>query len=414
MRLIAAAALVAGALSIPAWSQDAEVDPEVARLNAEAARDNAAAAATTASTARLKAQMDALGLPTPEGTTTLGTNAAMIETWMLSAATLDTAAQAIADDVFANLGGAPAGAAGQAEEPRRQSIGAAAAAAQGGQEAALGKPTILLLARGEELNLDSTNNLRFEASDLTAKLEEAIPQQCKEGRGPGGGEDGGGFPIAAIGALAGLLKTDTEISGIDVNMGDQMLISAVGRRLKDRARVIIPSAAIAPPNDGALLNQWRTLASKQAEAKECRVNFAKNTQTAWVKKKLAALDAAIARVDALDARVTKPDDKGRIPLAQAIRYDALLSDEPQVLRVHVEKAGGSILKRANLFTALGAPAVGITGGLIVEHNLTDPRTGELVTSGDTVCRTALTNLGDVQAGRIRGGKARTSCVPLLD
>ena len=415
MRSLAAGALLALAMAVPAHGQEEAPDPEVTRLNAQAARDNAAAAATTASTARLKAQMDALGLPTAEGKTTLGTNAAMIETWMLSAATLDAAARVIADDVAVHL--QPHGnlTADSGARPGRGGIGAAAAAATGTGQQAPAKPTILLLARGDDLNLDSANNLLFETRDLRTKLEGAIPQQCKEGKASGG-EEGGAIPLAAVGALVGLLKTDTDVSGIDVPMGDEMLVSAVGRRLKDKARVIIPAAAIAPPNGGTLATAWQALANTQERAKDCRIKYAKNPQTAFVKKKLAALDAMITRVERFDAKVTTPDDKGRIPLAQAIRSDALLEHEPKVLRVHVEKAGGSVLKRSNLFTALGAPAVGITGALIVEHRLTSPRSGELVTSGESICRTALTNLRDVQAGTVRrrGRKASADCAPLLD
>ncbi len=70
----------------------------------------------------------------------------------------------------------------------------------------------------------------------------------------------------------------------------------------------------------------------------------------------------------------------------------------------VEKGGGSLLKRSNLWTALGAPTVGITGGLIVSYTLTEPRGGGFLQGGALVCRTALTNLRDVQSGRVGGSR----------
>jgi hypothetical protein len=415
-------AIILGVLvaAAPASAQEAAEDPEItrlkeetARLTAQAARDNAAAAVTTASTARLQAKVDALGLPSPEGKTTLGTNAAVIETWMLSAATADAAARAIVDDVAATAGRAapPRRPASGSEGRNRPTIGEAA-----GADAAASRSTYLLLTGDEDLNLDAANNLLFETTEQSRKLAEAIPTQCKQSLPvKSGGEDGGAIPLAAVGALVGLLKSDTDISGMDIAMGDGMLVAAVGDRLTRHGRVILPSAAIAPPTTGALANAWQSLITAQTEAKSCRERFAKNKPTPWVKKKLAALDAAIAAVAALEGKVTKADERGRIPLAQAIRYDALMESEPQVLRVHVEKAGGSVVKHSNLFTALGVPAVDISGGLIVTHRLTQPRSGELVSSGVHVCRSAVTSLQAVQSGRVRrrGQAPGSNCDPLF-
>ncbi|HEX8224020.1 MAG TPA: hypothetical protein VF605_09410 [Allosphingosinicella sp.] len=410
------AVIVAVALASPAFAEEAPVDPEIARLqaetarlNAQSARDTARAGVTTAATARLQAQIDALGLPKPEGKTTMGTNAGVIETWMLSASTLDAAARAIVGEVAAAAAPPPTDRPDTRGPGRRRNIEEAAAEEEGGGSA---RPTYLLLAGEEALNLDAANNLLFQTTDLTAKLQAAIPQQCLS-KAAASGEDGGAVPIAAIGALVGLLKTDTEISGIDITLGDRMLVAAVGRRLARGADVILPAAAIAPPAGGALAGKWQALASAQGKARTCRINFAKNKPTSWVKKKLAALDQAIGAIDALDAKVTKPDDAGRIPLAQAIRYDALLQSKPNVLRVYVEKAGGSVVKRSNLFTALGASAVDISGGLIVHHRLTEPSSGRLLTSGVHVCRTALTRIGDVHSGRVRRNRtAGSNCAPL--
>ncbi len=91
-----------------ATSQETEaIKEETERLNAEAARENAAAAAINAQTAKVQAQTNALGIPTIEGKTNLGTNAAVLETWMLSAYAVDWAGREIAQQVWKALQESP-------------------------------------------------------------------------------------------------------------------------------------------------------------------------------------------------------------------------------------------------------------------------------------------------------------------
>ncbi|MDJ0275377.1 hypothetical protein QLH51_00965 [Sphingomonas sp. 2R-10] len=441
--------LLAAAMASAAAAQDIPKDPEVARLEREtalltarAARDTAAASVATAETARVRARVDALGLPRPEGKTTLGANAGAIETWMLSTATLDTAAAWIARDV-ASAAPAPPPSRGASPATRTAtdpangrpaprvsdpgSLGDVSAlsgrtvdrSATGGTrvrdaDGVTGRNPILLLSADDPLVLDTAANLESQIAFAEGALTKALPATCKTASGTDG-ETGGFLPPAVAGAVLGLLKTDTDISGIEATIPDGMLIATVARRLaRSNVPVILPTALIAPNHDSALAGRWGELLASRDHAKTCLSRFGGRKADAATKRK--TLEAAIAAVDAFEAKQTKPDDNGRIPLARAIQVETLLADNPHVLRVHVEKGGGTLLKRANLWTALGAPAVGITGGLVVSYVLTDPASGQFRGGGVLTCRTALTNLRDVQGGRVGGtrGRGRADCSPLLD
>jgi len=96
-------------------------------------------------------------------------------------------------------------------------------------------------------------------------------------------------------------------------------------------------------------------------------------------------------------------------LSRAMRYAAVTKDNPLLLRLYTENIGGSLLKRANVWTALGAPAVGLTGGLVVSYRLSDPQLGEVKFAGVLVCRTALTDMRSIHAGRARA----SACGPSI-
>lgn len=356
---------------------------EIAALNAQAARDNAAAAAVTASTAKVQAQMKALGIPNIDGKTTLGTNAGVLETWMLSGYSVDAAGKEIARKV-------------------RDSLKAPAAVVDANANAGVARtPTarVLLLAGDEVLTLDSAANVRGQIGLVASKLMNAM-SFC-ETRGTTN-PPSRVVPLAAIGAIAGLLKTDTEIIGIDAAIPSRMLAAATGQHLRPDFTVIIPSAAVATPEGGRTAGDWNTLVEERAKARDCRAKYPGDKQPDPIKENLKVLNASIADADALEAKLLKHDEKGVTPLGQAIRVEALLGETPPyVLRVAVEKGGGTLLKRTNVLTVFGAPAVSISGGLVSRFEFTNPTTGELLAGGNLICRTAKTNIRDVQNSKAK-------------
>ena len=362
--------------------------------------------------------MDALGLTPPEGKATIGTNGGVMEAWMLSASTADAAGGWIAADVRA---AAPLAAPQPPPPPRDPNAPPPPPAADGQVQpnaVVVAKPIrpILLMGGDDALVLDTAEDLLTRITVASAALAASTPQFCRDQRSvTSGSQQGGVIPLAAIGAIAGLLKSDTEISGVDVPIANRMLVAATERRLvRSGITARLPSAAVAPDKESPLALAWGRLLAERDSVKACRPRFAAQGSNAWVKKTLAAMDQQTAAIDALEAAQTKADDKGVMPLARAIHAETLLRGNPWVLRVSVEKGGGSILKRSNVWTALGAPAIGISGGLVVSYTLTEPTTGAFLAGGALVCRTALTNIRDVQAGRTAGGNARkANCAPLI-
>lgn len=75
------------------------------------------------------------------------------------------------------------------------------------------------------------------------------------------------------------------------------------------------------------------------------------------------------------------------------------TQDPLLRRLYVENAGGGLLAWSAIWTALGAHAVGLTGGLLVSYRNSDPKTGQIQTSDVLVCRTTLIKMRSIQAGR---------------
>jgi hypothetical protein len=357
---------------------------ETAALNAQAARDNAAAAATNAATARVKAQTDALGIPKVEGKTTVGTNGGVLESWMLSSYAVDASGREIAGNVVSALN-SWAGATTPVPPSQRR---------------------ILLISGDESLSLDTAANVAAQIALVDRNIMLAAPGVC-----PASVSMTAAFGAALpfIGAVANLLKTDTEITGLDFTVPPRMLAAATGKYLRTSHSVVIPTAAVATSSGSPTAVAWDKLLKSRNVARSCLPATPDDKLPDAVKPKVKALREAIASADDLESKLLKPDDKGNTLLGQAVRVDALVVGDPYVLRVTVEKGGGSMLKRSNVWTALGAPAVAITGGLVSNYWLTDPRTGELILSGNVVCRTAMTNLRDVQTDKVKLPDSHSLC-----
>jgi hypothetical protein len=111
------------------------------------------------------------------------------------------------------------------------------------------------------------------------------------------------------------------------------------------------------------------------------------------------LTAALARFDAASARITTADASGAVPLAQAMRLEAMSRGNPRVLRVYVDRAGGSLVNRTNLLTTLGmADPVRVSGGMFASYTLTAPASGRVLSADVITCRTTSTRLSSVQRG----------------
>lgn len=238
----------------------------------------------------------------------------------------------------------------------------------------------VVLGQDDTLSLDSYLAFEGEVYGIEAQLNAALG--IAPSREPD--ESGGtGFVAAATGALSllsSLLRSETEISSLSGGLDDDRLLAlAVAGRLGGRG--IVPSAVIVsgfkPGN--AVYDKLDALA-------KLRSDLASNDEESDAKT------AALAHYDEFISALTKADDKGALLLVSVLQGQVMasaLQNKAKVIRVHIDKSGGTLLKRKNLAVALGASAIGVSGGLVASYSISDPGTGTVNVSGLVVCRTGV-------------------------
>jgi hypothetical protein len=186
----------------------------------------------------------------------------------------------------------------------------------------------------------------------------------------------GGIASAVLGAI----KTDTSITGIVIDPNTQALINAVtsstgvGKKAEFSASWIIPSERIMP-SSGLLAEKWARV-----------VNDA-NIRSTTSCGKAEPLKSVISSIAALDTSLMAPVEKGApSPLEQAVLWDGFALDTAQVLRLRIEKAGGSVVNKSNIWTTLGFNGLSMSGALVVSYRVTDPGTGAVTGSDVLTCR----------------------------
>ncbi len=371
-------ALLATATAAPsALSAETETEPtvqtETARIKAQAELERARADRDRASADRIAA----LGLPSFEGKTTMGDGAGAMEATMLASHAVRAAAAMIADGV-----------------PKES-------------------PTVVVLAGDEALDFSRIGALQAEMSAIRYMMLRTLPP------GEKGGFGGPAAIISAATAAAGLLRSDTEVAALDLSaLSNRVLASMVAAKLGKNA--IIPSAAIgsvdtptpAEPSPTPLPKPtWdqMTVMEKLNELVDMRRQVTAEMNdykpkdpekpTKDEQAKLAPFTTALARFDAFFARVTTGDEKGALPIVQTVRLEQIWRKKPHILRVYMDKVGGSRVTHKNIGTTLTLSSpVKISGGLVASYSLTDPSTGEQIAFDLLSCRTTFTTLGSVQRG----------------
>ena len=217
--------------------------------------------------------------------------------------------------------------------------------------------------------------VKLEMATLAARFRQLVPK-------PGSRAAFVELVPAIAGALIGLLKTETQLEALEQNVDASLVAAAVALKVHGRL-----ASAVAVTDDNApILGQFADLmlAADQAAA-------------GAPKERADDLKALMVRYDALTARLLTVKD-GAVPLATAARMDALMALKPHILTIKTEKAGGTLLKRTNLVTALGGETAFVSGGLVTSYRLVNPVDGRVLNAGVLVCRTALTSLKKVQSG----------------
>jgi hypothetical protein len=205
-----------------------------------------------------------------------------------------------------------------------------------------------------------------------------------------------GGAIAAAKAIAGVLRTETTITAIDLTstLPSRVLANSLAAQINGW----VPDAVL-KVNNSKLIKDYADLAELAAEARGQREALgAKPAEGA--KPKAAALDAALKAYDAFADAVTKADANGVLPLVAAARLETAESSTVgvtnTVIRVRAEYSAGTFVSAKNLWTSVGVDPVKVSGGVIASYVVTDPSTGLVGKSGIVICRTTLTSLRHVQ------------------
>lgn len=363
-------------LSLSALATLAVAGPVAAQETAEtlAARTALIEARTALEKAQAdtaKQRLELLGLKNDAtGKTELGEKGGQFEGWLLSSRAIDTAAGLL----------------------------------KGRLETVAPRATLILLAGDEKLDLAlpaaMKSRLRYLAQQASSERNSAA---CS-GAAPRPGASMVPLPaiLAGAGTLLGSFRTDTAITGFDGPDAVRMVIAALadarGRPAPGAPAWIVPSDLLGIPDQAPLIKSWDELATARQELARCRATLATKGDAA--KPQIDRIDVQLANIDDFASKQVGAGD-GVSPLIRAAQIDGIAALKPKIVRLYVEKAGGSILNRRNLWTALGAPAVGITGGAVIGWRLGDPLSGSMIGGGNLVCRTELTSMRTVQSGRVR-------------
>lgn len=310
---------------------------------------------------QIQQQIDALN---KKGQYTVNTGSLAIESWLLSSSAIDSTAGKIYDAVNAKL---------VVTHP----------------DGKLDQKKVLVVTGLEVLDFGQAAMINAEMQAIRNRLL-ALCNECV---------DRGTVEIAAelpalAGAVIGLLRSETDLTAIELTVDAKLLAAAVAGKL-DHA--FLPSAAVAPSAEGQLIKSFNLLVATAGDAQKVHDELAKIEKPSEAQKeRLAKLKSILSRYDSFYAKATTANANGIVPLSAAARLDELLKDDPYVLRVNTEKGGGTLLKRTNLLTALGAESAFISGGLVSSYQLTEPTTGQLLVAGVITCRTTLTSLKRVQ------------------
>lgn len=193
---------------------------------------------------------------------------------------------------------------------------------------------------------------------------------------------------AILPAISSLLRSETEVSNLEGGLNDNRLLAyavakAYNDTIKDKAIVFVPPTLTSIKDGDETIAALEIL---QMARDKVSKSLPKNNPNP---KKKAAVDAA----DTFFQALYTADKDGKIKLLDVIKTRGI--DEAmkgrKLLRVKIENSSGTLLKRKNLWVALGAPSVAASGGLIATYAL-DEGNGTSVKQGMVLCQAGLKNL----------------------
>jgi len=374
------------AIITPVLAEDppAPVDPVVAEANQQKARAEALKAAADAQKAQYdsqKARAESLLAPLRQfagtGTNQVAPSTTQMEATYLAAIAMQDVARIIDRRVSDHVDGA------------------------GGRS----EPQVVLLGATEAYSFDNFVAFEIEAGQImessllalratgpacppprTAPAGSRVRAQLLPAALPG--------LIATAGSLIGLLQTDTNVQSYDGLADEVMLVNALAGRhgnfyIRQDALLLSP-----PQSSNPIMQRLASIGVCEASLKaEVQIHSPAQGQTNAQKARVAEMTLVLAHIVDFSTRWRTAAADGRPLIAAALRQELLQrSTSPYVLRVKIDRAGGTLITRKNLWTALGAPAIILSGGVIADYSLSDRRSGALLLGGAVVCRSGMTGL----------------------
>jgi hypothetical protein len=207
---------------------------------------------------------------------------------------------------------------------------------------------------------------------------------------------------AAVSGIAGLLKTDIDIKGISHMSTPAQLVRAVASRCP--GRTVAKSALLMPSTEavGPVTDQLATLDAQRNAARAWVAVFPQKPSAAALAKK-AEVDAVLARHGELLEALTKAGEDGRTRLADVMIQHAMFAPvgkDAKLMRLHIDGSGGTLIKRQNFWTLMGAKALTMTSGIAASYTLSDFKTGTLDRAGTVVCGTNMKDFRAIHDGGI--------------
>jgi hypothetical protein len=359
--------ILAGAVlfATPSFAADppTATEQETARLAQQTALLTAQANLATAKAALDQAKVKALGLPEFKNETTLETGGGVIEANMLAS----RAVRAAADHI---------------------KLSSKCTNAIDGLN-------YLMLTPSEKFDVNAPVFVQLHAGAVEAQLRQALDLRA----GTSVAFSGAGAILGIVQAAASLFASETKVSGVDLpSINDAALIMATAGSLCGKG--IVPSASIGliDPEHSVIIKSLSELQILKLTAADAR-RIIPDSGTPEQKRKAAALDAAMTSYDGFIAKISAVDANGQSPLSQALLVEKYPAASTKLIRIAVNKAGGSIINSKNLWTTLGVDPVKVSGGLVVSYSITKADTGAVTKSETFTCQTSLASLRKIQDGR---------------
>ncbi len=353
-------------LSVAPIISVAAEDPDPnAVLIAEKDRLKAETDLVTARAALETARLNALNLPKLENKTDLSASGAgQIETTMLASRAVEAAAAGLATAI---------------------------------SETTCSDNTYIVLTGAEKIDLNQPVAFKAQLANVESQLSFAIDP---EGDDPS--RLGIGAIVGIVNAAAGLFGNDTKVTPVDLTSVDATLLAQVlaAKLSASKCTAKTPSGGYGVANltSSTIANSMQEIFNLRLEAAEKKASF-RGTLTDPQKAQIIALDAAIKAHDDFAKAATTADANGAMPLVTAAILNDLAPDKTKIVRVWVNKAGGSLINTKNIATMFGLDPVKVSGGLVVSYSIVNAQTGAIEGGGLKTCQTSLASLRKIQSGQ---------------